>query len=325
MQQAHKAMPVGDLFHDLHGQLVVVAGGVCVGVDRRHLMLRGGNLVVLGFGVDAQLPELLVELLHIRRDARADGAEVVVVQLLALGRLCTEERAAAHAKILALQIQRLVDQEVFLLGADLRHDLFRLRVAEQPQHAQRLPADSLHRAQQRRLFVQRFAGIRAEDGGDIQAVILDKGKRCGVPRGVASGLKRGAQAAGRERRCIRLAADELLAREIHDDAPAAGRGDEAVVFFGRVAGHGLEPVGKMRRAALERPGLHAVCDVVCDLQRKRLSVLQAAAPGIHCLPGHILRHGFLVEYTAAEQLRNTVGLFAHVSSSCLIFRFRRSC
>ena len=67
----------------------------------------------------------------------------MVVQLLPLGRLCAEERAAAHAKILALLIQRFVDEKILLLRADLRCDLFRFMIAEQPQYAQRLTADSL--------------------------------------------------------------------------------------------------------------------------------------------------------------------------------------
>ena len=54
----------------------------------RQLVLRGGDLVVLGLGEDAELPELLVQLVHERRHARLDGAEIVVVQLLALGRAC---------------------------------------------------------------------------------------------------------------------------------------------------------------------------------------------------------------------------------------------
>ena len=55
----------------------------------------------------------------------------MIVELLALGRLRAEERAAAELQILALFIERLVDQEIFLLRADLRGDALRLVVAEQ--------------------------------------------------------------------------------------------------------------------------------------------------------------------------------------------------
>ena len=102
MQQADEAVPVSDLLHDIHRQLVLVAGCVAVAVHRGHLVLAGGDLVVLGLGVDAELPELFVQVLHIGRHARANGAIIMIVQLLPLGGLCAEERPAAHAKVLAL-------------------------------------------------------------------------------------------------------------------------------------------------------------------------------------------------------------------------------
>ena len=99
VQQAHKVVALGDLFHRLHDELVLVARGVGVGVDGGHLVLAGRDLVVLGLGEYAELPQLLVQLLHVSAHARAEGAEVVVVQLLTLGRLCAEERAAAQLQI----------------------------------------------------------------------------------------------------------------------------------------------------------------------------------------------------------------------------------
>ena len=86
----------------------------------------------------------------------------MVVQLLALGRLSAEERPACQAQVLPLQIQLLIHQEVLLLRTHLGRDALRLRIAEQAQDAHCLLADLLHRAQQRRFFIQRFAGIGAE-------------------------------------------------------------------------------------------------------------------------------------------------------------------
>ena len=50
---------------------------------------------MLGLGKNAELPQLLVKLFHERGDARLYRAEIVVVQLLTLGRLRAEERSAA--------------------------------------------------------------------------------------------------------------------------------------------------------------------------------------------------------------------------------------
>ena len=304
MEQADQAVLFRDLLHDLHGKLILVVGGVCVGVDGGHLMLRGRDLVVLRLGQDAELPQLLVQILHIRRDTRTDGAEIMVVQLLTLGRLRAEERPAAQAQILALQIELLVDQEIFLLRADLRVDLLGLVVAEQTQDAHGLTTDRVDGAQQRRLFIQRLAGVGAENGRDAEAAVLDEGKRRRVPAGIASGLERGAQAARRERGSVRLTADQLLAGEVHDDLAAADRMDEAVVLFGGHAGERLEPVGEVRCAVLQGPDLHAVGDVVCDVERERRARAQAALPCLERGAGYILLHSGLIKYVAAKQFRD---------------------
>ncbi len=102
VQQAHQTVPGGHLLHDLHGQLVVVGGDVGSGIDGRQLVLGGSDLVVLRLGQDAQLPQLLVQVRHIRRHAGLDDAEIVVVQLLPLGRLRAEQRPAAEHQILPL-------------------------------------------------------------------------------------------------------------------------------------------------------------------------------------------------------------------------------
>ena len=100
MEQADQAVLSGHLLHDLHGELVVVRGHVGGGVDGGQLMLGGGHLVVLGLGEDAQLPQLFVQVLHVCLDPGLDGAEIVVVQLLALGRLRAEQGAASVDQIL---------------------------------------------------------------------------------------------------------------------------------------------------------------------------------------------------------------------------------
>ena len=64
-------------------------------------------------------------------------AEVVVLELLALGRLGAEERAAGVQQVGPRVEEVLVDQEVLLLGAGVRDDHRGLLVAEQLQDALR--------------------------------------------------------------------------------------------------------------------------------------------------------------------------------------------
>ena len=67
-------------------------------------MLGGGNLIVLGNGGDAQLPKLLIQVGHEVAHPLPDDAEVLVVQLLALGGGSTEEGAAGVDEVPAVQI-----------------------------------------------------------------------------------------------------------------------------------------------------------------------------------------------------------------------------
>ena len=117
VQQANQTVAVCDLLHDLHLELVLIARGVCVGVYRCKLVLRRCDLVVAGLGQNAQLPELTVKILHVRRNAGSYRAEVVVLKLLTLGGLCAEKRSAAKAQILTLEVELLIDKEILLLGA----------------------------------------------------------------------------------------------------------------------------------------------------------------------------------------------------------------
>ena len=311
VQQADHAVARGHLLHDLHRQLVLVGSDVAGREHRRELVLRGRHFVVLRLGVHAELPELLVQILHERRNARLDAAEVMIVQLLAFRRLGAEERAAGVDQILALVIHGFVDQEVLLLGADGRAHGGHVLVAEQVDHTQGLTVERLGAAQQRRLFIERLAAVRAERRRNAQHIIFNEciGRR--VPSGVAARLKRCAQAAGREAGRIRLAADELLAGKLHRDLAAGNGADEAVVLLGRHAVEWLEPVREMRRTMLERPLLHAGGDLIGDLQRQRLVLLEALPPRGDSLGCDILLHRSLIEDHTAENLRNIVGFTHH--------------
>ena len=216
MQQTHETVPAGDLLHDLHGELVVVRRDVGHSEDRRELVLAGRDLVVLGLGIDAELPELLVQLLHEGLDPGLDRAEVVVLQLLALGRLRAEEGPPGVDQVTALEVHLPVYQKILLLRADVCHHALDLTIPKQTQHTQRLTDQSLHRTQQRRLFVQRLAAVGAESRRDAQRLFLDKSIGGRVPGGIASGLEGGPQAAGGEAGSVRLALDQLLAGKLHD-------------------------------------------------------------------------------------------------------------
>ena len=116
--QADQTVLGGDLLHHLHGQQVVINGHVGGVVDGRQFMLGGGDLVVLGLGGDAQLPQFFVQFLHELRNDGPDGAEVMLFQFLTLGGSGAEEGTAGKHNIQALIVVFLADEEIFLFGAD---------------------------------------------------------------------------------------------------------------------------------------------------------------------------------------------------------------
>ena len=108
-----------------HQQLLVVGGHVGALEHRRDLELAGRDLVVPGLGRDAELEQLALAVHHEAEHALGDGTEVVVVELLALGRLGAEQRAAGVEQVGTGEEEVPVDQEVLLLGAAERHDVRR--------------------------------------------------------------------------------------------------------------------------------------------------------------------------------------------------------
>ena len=122
VQEADEAVAARDAFQHLHHQLLVVGADVRVLEHRGDLVLVRGDLVVAGLDRDAELAHLQLGLEHAGEDPLRDRAEVVVVELVALGRLGAEQGAAGGDQVGALEEELLVDQEVLLLGADRGED-----------------------------------------------------------------------------------------------------------------------------------------------------------------------------------------------------------
>ena len=131
VEQALHAVLLGDRLEGRHQQLLVVGGHVGPLEHRRDLELAGRDLVVPGLGRDAELEQLALGVHHEAEHPLGDGAEVVVVELLALRRLGAEQRAAGVEQVGPGQEEVPVDQEVLLLGAAEGHHVLRVVVAEQ--------------------------------------------------------------------------------------------------------------------------------------------------------------------------------------------------
>ena len=129
-------------------------------------------------------------------------------------------------------------------------------------------AESLYRAQQRRLHIERRAGVGAEGGRNAQCgtvlVTLDERGRSRIPSSVATRLECRAQPAGWKRRGVRLSANKIFTRKPVDRHGYTGGFEKRIVFFGGAAGHRLKPVGEMGGAQTESPRLHTLGYLVGD-------------------------------------------------------------
>jgi len=174
MQQADQAVAQGDFFHRLHGQLVVVVRDVGRVEDRSQFVLGRRDLVVLGLGRHAHFPQLAVQIGHEGGDPVLELAEVMVFEVLALGRLGAEQGPSGQDQVLTLVKVPLVDQKILLLRAHRGRDALHSVVAKQAQDAQGLAVERVYRAQKRRFLVEGFAGVGAESGRDVERVVLDE-------------------------------------------------------------------------------------------------------------------------------------------------------
>ena len=260
VQQARQPVLRRHPLHRLHRHHLVIGGDVGALEDRRDFVLRRRDFVVARLDRHAALVELGLDFRHEREHALGDRAEVLILELLALRRPRAEQRAAGVQQVGTREVEVAVDQEIFLLGAAGRGDARRAR-SEQLQHAHGLRRERFHRAEQRRLLVERHAGPADERGRNHQrdaVVVHEQPRRAGrIPRRVAARFEGAAHAARREARRIGLAADQLLAAELRERAAVGRRSVEGVVLFGGDAGQRLEPVREVRRAVLDRPVLAA--------------------------------------------------------------------
>ena len=90
--------------HGLHNDLVVVNRYIGRLINGRKLVLCRRNLIMLRLGCYPQLPELLVEILHILANTLSDYAKVMILHLLTLGSGRAEKGSACKHQIRSLHI-----------------------------------------------------------------------------------------------------------------------------------------------------------------------------------------------------------------------------
>ena len=120
MQQRLEAVARRDPAQGLHQQHLVVGRDMAGLEEGRDLELERRHLVVTGLDRHAEPPELGLHLGHEREDPGRDRAEVMVLELLSLGRAGAEHGPLARHQVGTLVEELAVDQEVLLLRTHRR-------------------------------------------------------------------------------------------------------------------------------------------------------------------------------------------------------------
>ena len=311
VQQHAEAVLARHLLHERHEQHVVVVGDVGLLEDGGYLKLVRRHLVVARLARYGQLQGAYLQVLHEGLHAVGYGAEVVVVHLLVLGRVVAHERAAGEHQVGAGVVKPLVDEEVLLLPAQVAHHLLHGGV-EVVAHLRGRHVHRVERAQQRRLVVERLAGVGYEDGGYAERVVHDEHGRGGIPGRVAPCLERVAYAAAGEARGVGLLLHEQLARELLYHASLAVVLYEGVVLLGRAFRKRLEPVRVVRGSVLLGPLLHAFGHGVGYRAVEAGPVVNHVYHGLVNRRGQVFVHLGAVEHVLAEILRRAFGRRVHL-------------
>ena len=265
-----------------------------------------------GLDRNAELQTLIFELLHEGDHACRDCPEVVILQLLVLGRLVSHEGSARQHQVGAHGPQTLIDEEVLLLPAEVGVDLLD-RAVEVVADLRGGLINGRNRAQEGHFVVERLARVGDEDGRNTERSIHDKGGRCGIPGRVAARLEGVADAAVGERRSIRLGLRQELTRELLDHATEAVRLCEGIVFLGRAARQGLKPVRIVVGTMLQGPLAHAGGDRVGHLALQGRSVGHRVRKGLKGFLVEVFAHRLTAEHFSPEVIRRTAfgSLYLH--------------
>ena len=304
VQEHYETVLAGDAVHQVHDNLVLVVGQVGLAIDGRQFKLVGRHLVVAGLERNAQTVAGNLQITHESGHARRDGGEVVVVQLLVLGRTVAEEGAAGNHQVCAGGIETLIHEEVLLLPAQVGVDLGHSGV-EIFADGHGGVTHGLQGLLERGLVVQGFACVGNKDSRDAEGVVQDENRRGGIPGRISAGFERGTDAAAGERRGVRFLLGQHFPVEGFNDTAFSVVIDQGVVLLGRSFRQGLEPVGNMGYTVLDGPLLHAAGHAVRGFAVQGFAAFDAGEKGLEAICIKIFAHLFAVE----DQLSIVIGGF----------------
>ena len=323
VQQHFEAVVACQTFHHVHYQLVVVVGKVNFLVDGRQFELVGCHLVVTRLNRNAQSLAFNFEVAHEDSHTFGNRTEIVVFELLVFCRRVAHQRAAGQHQVGASHVEAQIDQEIFLLPAKVRVNLGHVLVEVLADVDSGL-VHSVESLEQRRLVVERVAGVGDEYRRDAKRRTDDECRRRNVPGRVTASLEGLADAAVGERRCVGLLLCKVLSGKFFDHAAVGTVVDEAVVLLGSAVGQRLEPVGVVNHVVVDGPCLHAGSHAVGNGAVNQLALGYRAFDSLVDRRLKVFFHGFVGEHQLAIEIRYATGgkihlhrFFLHQIRKCL--------
>ena len=119
VQQYAEAVVACYLTHQCHDKHVVVDSQIALLEDRSQLELVGSHFVVTCLYGDTQFQRFDLQFLHEGCHTGRNGTEVMVFQLLVLGRVVSGQGASGHQQVGTGSIQTFVNQEIFLFPTQI--------------------------------------------------------------------------------------------------------------------------------------------------------------------------------------------------------------
>ena len=174
MKEANHVVLVGNFFHDLHGQLVVVNCNVCGIKYRSQLMLCRSNFVMFCFCRNTKFPELFVKIMHVSGNTWLQGSEVMIFHFLSFWCGSSQKCTSAEDQVFSLLIEIFVNQEVFLLRSYRCVDMTDLFVSKDVKDTNCFFIQNIHGTEKRSFLIQCLSAVGAECGRNVKCFIFDE-------------------------------------------------------------------------------------------------------------------------------------------------------
>ena len=256
VHQAHEAMVWGGGTQDMHGEHLVVDRDVGVFEHRCDFVLTGGHFVVSGHRRNAKLHELAFDIIHVGQHAFGDGAEVVVVELMAFRAVRPKQGATAEPQVFPVFHEAARRPRSILVRCPgWCAPGSRLRRCRRSSGSAWL--DRFDGAEERGFEVQSLSCVGDEDGRDAERAATaaredERGTGC-VPSGVATGFEGLSGPTRGEGGSIGFTEGQVVAGKSRSGGAISEGVQEGVVLLGGGAGQRGEPVAIVGRAVFEPP------------------------------------------------------------------------